>query len=138
MTPKPQKIEGGKKCTCDDTHNDSYCDIHGQFADTSKTKKPQWKCDTVMTKLKMKWENDFDKRYNFESVYSGDILYGLNILKVDTKDFISDLLASERQRCVELAVKYMKGRSIDMPVGSPTPVIVTEHLAKLELLEQLK
>ena len=43
------------------------------------------------------WEQEFDKRYDFEESYSGDILRGLNLLKEDLKSFLrSKLLAQQK------------------------------------------
>ena len=144
MTPKPQKIEGEMNNRIDEIKHDIYpkyianpsCPenmVYGIKEESFRMTKPQ--------KIEGEWEKRIKIIEGVEGgcwVYINDDCINLSDDKKPLVDFISSLLASERQRCVEEAVKYMKGRSIDMPVGSPTPVIVTEHLAKLELLEQLK
>lgn len=104
-TTKLQKIDGGEKCTCDDTPNDAYCPIHGQFAESEQQPK---QTNTMKQKIEGGWEERFDEQFEelVEEEYNNDWISKRESKwvyvdrKEKVKSFISNLLASERQRIV--------------------------------------
>ena len=118
MTTKPQKIEGGKKCNHAFRGPD---DLH-------------WNCIKCGIKSReIGWEEEFDNKFGHWDV---EFEMGCEFLLNNTdgkcncehdevKIFISNLLASERQRCVE-RVREMTAEAVNETTkehGSPNVYI---------------
>lgn len=74
---------------------------------------------------KTSWEREFDEKIRLEEPegwWKSDLVDETELIEEKVKAFIRQV----RQEAVEEAIGFMKGKVIDMPVGSGIPLVVSE------------